>query len=151
MSKFSLKLGSKTLKKNISKKTKKKNSLQKANLFDWDDAETASLSHKPQSKIKIQSIDKFDLDEESSSKKKLVIKLSENADTKKTMLLWWNMSPKKNIMRYLSRNLEMLYFGVWGGRVTPSKILKATRHRVETRTFQMFHRYILMDWELVPS
>ncbi|CAI4802752.1 AKH_1a_G0049580.mRNA.1.CDS.1 [Saccharomyces cerevisiae] len=83
MSKFSLKLGSKTLKKNISKKTKKKNSLQKANLFDWDDAETASLSHKPQSKIKIQSIDKFDLDEESSSKKKLVIKLSENADTKK--------------------------------------------------------------------
>lgn len=83
MSKISLKLGNKTLKKSVSKKTKKKTSSQKVNLFNWDNAEITSLPHKSQSKIKIQSIDKFDLDEKSSSGKKLVIKLSENADAKK--------------------------------------------------------------------
>ncbi|CAI4036448.1 hypothetical protein SMKI_15G2930 [Saccharomyces mikatae IFO 1815] len=83
MNKISLKLGNKNLKKNITKKVKKKSSSQKVNLFNWENAEVTSISHKSQNKIKIQSIDKFDLDEESSLKKRLVIKLKENSNAKK--------------------------------------------------------------------
>ncbi|CAI2025122.1 hypothetical protein SEUBUCD646_0H01910 [Saccharomyces eubayanus] len=80
MNKISLKLGNKNLKKNVSKKTKKKNSLQNTNLFNLDNAEITNLPRKSQNKIKIESIDKFDLDGGLLSKKKLVIKLEETAN-----------------------------------------------------------------------
>ncbi|CAI4064977.1 hypothetical protein SUVZ_08G1820 [Saccharomyces uvarum] len=83
MNKISLKLGNKNLKKNVSKKTKKKNLLQNANLFKLDDTELANIPHKSRNKIKIESIDKFDLDGELSSRKKLVIKLEEIANDQK--------------------------------------------------------------------
>ncbi|CAI4051689.1 spliceosome ATPase-activating subunit SPP2 SKDI_15G2950 [Saccharomyces kudriavzevii IFO 1802] len=84
MNKISLKLGNKNLKKNVSKKSKKKNSSQKGNLFSLDGTEVISPPHRSQDKIRIQSIDKFDLDGESFSKKKLVIKLTESTNAQNT-------------------------------------------------------------------